>query len=143
MEVIDCPKIVSLPEESLAGLSSLRSLSIENCHGLASQPSRMQHATALERLTIMYCSNLEAGSTASPETTKLPSYETATISDACLKLWRGPNHIVIRPNVQRRSTWAKLIMFFLKRYPLKSHLAYTSIDKRRRSSSLQGAFPGP
>ncbi|KAJ6885359.1 hypothetical protein NC651_026088 [Populus alba x Populus x berolinensis] len=58
MEIIDCPKIVSLPEESLEGLSSLRSLSIENCHGLASQPSRMQHATALESLTIMYCSNL-------------------------------------------------------------------------------------
>uniref|UniRef100_A0A2K1R652 R13L1/DRL21-like LRR repeat region domain-containing protein n=1 Tax=Populus trichocarpa TaxID=3694 RepID=A0A2K1R652_POPTR len=58
MEIIDCPKIVSLPEESLEGLSSLRSLSIENCHSLGSLPSRMQHATALERLTIMYCSNL-------------------------------------------------------------------------------------
>ncbi|KAJ6893069.1 hypothetical protein NC652_027163 [Populus alba x Populus x berolinensis] len=54
MEIIDCPKIASLPEESLEGLSSLRSLSIENCQSLASQPSRMQHATALERLTIMY-----------------------------------------------------------------------------------------
>lgn len=58
LEIIECPNLVSLPEESLEGLSSLRSLSIENCHSLASLSSRMQHATALERLTIMYCSNL-------------------------------------------------------------------------------------
>ncbi|KAJ6885353.1 disease resistance protein RGA3 [Populus alba x Populus x berolinensis] len=58
LEIIDCPKIVSLPEESLEGLSSLRSLSIENSQSLASQPSRMQFTTALERLTIMYCSYL-------------------------------------------------------------------------------------
>lgn len=58
LEIIECPNLVSLPEETLEGLSSLRSLSIENCHSLASLSSRMQHATALERLTIMYCSNL-------------------------------------------------------------------------------------
>ncbi|KAK9023363.1 hypothetical protein V6N11_003584 [Hibiscus sabdariffa] len=58
LEIIECPTLITLPEKSLERLSSLRSLSIENCNGFPSFPEGMQHATALERLTIMYCSNL-------------------------------------------------------------------------------------
>ncbi|MBA0700738.1 hypothetical protein Goari_026807, partial [Gossypium aridum] len=58
LEIIECPSLVTLSEQSLERLSSLRSLSFENCNGFTSLPRGMQHATALECLTVMYCSNL-------------------------------------------------------------------------------------
>ncbi|MBA0808250.1 hypothetical protein Gohar_024005, partial [Gossypium harknessii] len=58
LEIIECPSLITLPDLSLERLSSLRSLSFENCNGFTSLPRGMQHATALERLTVMYCSNL-------------------------------------------------------------------------------------
>jgi hypothetical protein len=34
LEIIECPSLASLPKEILEGMSSLRSLSVENCHSL-------------------------------------------------------------------------------------------------------------
>ncbi|KAK6940295.1 NB-ARC [Dillenia turbinata] len=81
LEIIECPSLVSLPEESMEGISSLQSLSIENCrfdmfacwnatpHRTPARnnyvlfessisPDGMQHLSSLRSLNILSCLEL-------------------------------------------------------------------------------------
>ncbi|XP_048231290.1 putative disease resistance protein RGA1 [Ricinus communis] len=58
LEITDCHSIVSMTHNGIGGLSSLRSLSIENSSNLISLSLSLQNLTYLEHLTIMYCPSL-------------------------------------------------------------------------------------
>ncbi|XAR52987.1 hypothetical protein NMG60_11021346 [Bertholletia excelsa] len=58
LEINDCHNLNLLPEDIISGLSSLRTLSIENCKNLISLSDGLRFLTALERLSIMSCPKL-------------------------------------------------------------------------------------
>ncbi|BFG41344.1 hypothetical protein CerSpe_276180 [Prunus speciosa] len=58
LEISDCHSLISMPDGGIGGLSSLRTLSIENCSSLTSLSCSFEHLTLLEHLTIMYCPSL-------------------------------------------------------------------------------------
>ncbi|CAN6721441.1 unnamed protein product [Malus baccata var. baccata] len=58
LEISNCHSIISMPDGWIGGLSSLRTLSIENCSNLTSLSSSLERLTLLEHLTIMFCPNL-------------------------------------------------------------------------------------
>ncbi|XP_059428613.1 putative disease resistance protein RGA3 [Corylus avellana] len=60
LEISDCHRLKSLPEDGIQGLSSLRTLSIENYDKLSSLSTGLQYLSALEHLSIMYCPKLPA-----------------------------------------------------------------------------------